>query len=212
MAAESKKATENAMREVAAALAEHEHKNSIYFEDDSDTDDSIIIRKKKNVVDKSVLVDKLETRIHYLQLDLANKDVELTDTNNILQTYKEKDNILKKIDDNILLLRNLSFYLVNLENLTIPQIERKLTLFQEESREHATNCLNYLKMVEFQFIKHYLKISLDEINKKNIKIEAKIADMIFYKKCVNELYICLVAMCFLVILYVLYKEKLAKLF
>lgn len=180
MAAESKKATEEGMRQVAAGLAARGLKSAIYLED-SDSDETVVKKKKNVVIDNGVLVNKLETRIHYMQLDMANKSVDLQDANTLIQEYRDKHEVLKRIDDNILLLTNLSFYLNNINTLTLEQVQKKLTLFKEESHEHAGTCLFYIKKIEFQLIKNYMILALDEMNAKNSIIEKKIIQVIRYK-------------------------------
>jgi hypothetical protein len=167
------------MRQVAAGLAARGLNSAIYLEE-SDSDEPVV-KKKKIVVDNGILVNKLETRIHYMQLDMANKNVDLQDANTLIQEYREKHEILKRVDDNILLLTNLSFYLNNIDTLTVPQLKNKLALFKEESGEHNENCLFYIKKIEFQLIKNYMILALDEMNAKNLIIENKIIQMIRYK-------------------------------
>lgn len=180
MAAESKKATEEGMRQVAAGLAARGLKSAIYLEE-SDSDETVVKKKKNVVIDTGVLVNKLETRIHYMQLDMANKSVDLQDANTLIQEYRDKHEVLKRIDDNILLLTNLSFYLNNINTLTLEQVNKKLTLFKEESREHSGTCLFYIKKIEFQLIKNYMILALDEMNAKNGIIEKKLIQVIRYK-------------------------------
>jgi len=197
MAAESKKATEEGLRAVAAGLAARGLRHT-HVEEESDSDQSLVVKKKKNiVVDNGVLINKLETRVHYLQLDLANKDVDLTEAKDSIKTYKEKHEILKKVDDNIALLTNLSFYLTKLDTLTVPQMERKLALFKEESKEHSANCLKYIKQIEFQLVKNYMILALDEMNTKNAIIEKKMIKAIAYRNWLEAICLWLVAICIL---------------
>jgi hypothetical protein len=197
MAAESKKATEEGLRQVAAGLAARGLRHA-HVEEESDSDQSLVVKRKKNiVVDNGVLVNKLETRVHYLQLDLANKDIDLTDAKELIKSYKEKQEILKKVDDNIALLTNLSFYLIKLDTLTVPQMERKLALFKEEAKEHSANCLKYIKQIEFQLVKNYMILALDEMNTKNAVIEKKMAKMIYYKQWLEAICLWLFAICIL---------------
>jgi hypothetical protein len=199
MAAESKKATEEGMRQVAAGLSARGLR-TVHVEENSDSDESIVVKKKKNVVvDNGIIINKLETRVHYLQLDLANKDVDLIEAKDVIKMYKEKQEILKKVDDNIALLTNLSFYLTKLDTLTVPQMERKLALFKEESKEHSANCLKYIKQIEFQLVKNYMILALDEMNTKNAIIEKKMIKMISYKQCMETICLWLVAICILVV-------------
>ena len=199
MATESKKATEEGMRQVAAGLTARVLR-TVHVDENSDScDDSVIIKKKKNVVvDNGILINKLETRVHYLQLDLANKDIDLTEAKDVIKTYKERQEILKKADDNIALLTNLSFYLINLDTLTIPQMERKLALFKEESKEHSANSFKYIKQIDFQFIKNYMILALDDMNMKNSIIEKKMIRMISYKQWMEAICLWLFASCILI--------------
>ena len=87
----SRKATAEGMREVAEALSK-KNKNTLNISDNSDTSDSsdsddVKISKSKpyviqktQVSNKSASIEKLESQIHYLRLDLANTKVEADDT------------------------------------------------------------------------------------------------------------------------------------
>ena len=182
MAAESKKATEEGMRQIAAGLASRGRRQAISLEDESDSD-------------TEPTSSQLETRIHYMKLDMANKNVDLQDAKDLIQTYRDKEEILKKVEDNILLLTNLSFYLNNIETLTVEQLKNKLALFKEECAEHSANCLFYIKKIEYQLIKNYMILALDEMNLKNTIIEKKIVQNIRYKNFINYLLLWLIIWC-----------------
>ena len=187
-AAESKKATEEAMRQVAANLnknpPQHFHENSI---SDSDSDSEVFIKKKKShksSSDDSIMIHKLETRLHYLQLDMANKNIDYMDLKEVAdKNYLKLDNI-KKIDETLSLLSNLTFYLKNLDSLSLEQVKRKLVLFKEESAEHAANSMKYINQIEYPVIKKSMISIIDQITLKNAVIENEINKAILFKKMV----------------------------
>ena len=186
-AAESKKATEEAMRQTAANLKKTPPPQ--HFQDsntsDSDSDSEVFIKKKKShksSSEDSITIHKLETRLHYLQLDLCNKEVDNVELKEANQRIIEKINNMKKVDDTLTLLSNLTFYLKNLDSLTLEQVKRKLVLFKEESAEHAANSMKYINQIEYPVIKKSMISIIDQITLKNAVIENEINKAIIFKK------------------------------
>lgn len=186
-AAESKKATEEAMRQTAANLKKAPPPQ--HFQDsnssDSDSDSEVFIKKKKShksSSEDSITIHKLETRLHYLQLDLCNKEVDNADLKATNHRIIEKINNMKKVDDTLSLLSNLTFYLKNLDSLTLEQVKRKLVLFKEESAEHAANSMKYINQIEYPVIKKSMIGIIDQITLKNAVIENEINKAILFKK------------------------------
>jgi len=185
-AAESKKATEEAMRQVAANLIktppQHFHENSI---SDSDSDSEVFIKKKKghkSSSEDSIMIHKLETRLHYLQLDMANKNIDYMDLKDLSDSNNLKLDNMKKVDETLSLLSNLTFYLKNLDSLSLEQVKRKLVLFKEESAEHAANSMKYINQIEYPVIKKSMISIIDQITLKNAMIENEINKAILFKK------------------------------
>jgi hypothetical protein len=185
-AAESKKATEEAMRQVAANLnktpPQHFHENSI---SDSDSDSEVFIKKRKghkSSSEDSIAIHKLETRLHYLQLDMANKNIDYMDLKELSDSNTLKLENMKKVDETLSLLSNLTFYLKNLDSLSLDQVKRKLVLFKEESAEHAANSMKYINQIEYPVIKKSMISIIDQITLKNTMIEHEINKAILFKK------------------------------
>lgn len=67
----------------------------------SDSDDSHKVKKKVKSKSKKLTTDsynKLESRIHYMKLDLVNKDIEIEELKKKLEIFNKYDTIFKQID------------------------------------------------------------------------------------------------------------------
>jgi hypothetical protein len=171
MKEQSKKATEEAMRQVANEIIHThlEHNDDIYIS----SDESIEVRPKKRTRNSNE-VEKLETQIHYLRLDMANKMIELDDCTNELAIYKKSVDDMKKINSEFDYLMSLHFYLNEINTLTIRQLEKKIYLYNEEEQEHAQLCMNSISRIEYPLIKKAMQLSLKDIRTNNKEIDKKL--------------------------------------
>jgi hypothetical protein len=148
MNAESKKATLEGMKNLITKFNDLEEPSS-----DSDSD------------------SRLESRIHYMRLDLGNLTLELSECKEKLDNTNRMLETFKKIDSQLTLLSSLEFYLNSIDIMTLEQVKRKLILFKEEETEHIQNCLKHISQLEFSAIKDSFRLSLVRKKKMNRKIE-----------------------------------------
>ena len=153
MAAESKKATEEGLKAVAAALNRIEE-----VESDSDSDEY-----------------RTEYRRHsdpnrHLQLELANAKVDIADLTNELDELKGKFELFKKINNEFDHLNNLDFYTKDINILTLEQAQKKLALYKEDENERSKLCMNYITKVDLPYIRRAMILSTISCNKKNLVI------------------------------------------
>lgn len=184
MAEESKKATEEGMRLIAEGLKK---KAQVMVQEEEcfapDSDDSTSIesvmeykpkakKRARPAIESNGQLEKLETRIHYMQLDLANTKVDLSDKSNELDVAKRRLESVKKVEDCLALLCGLGFYLNDIKGLTLAQLKRKQTLYLEEEMEHAINCMKAVGCIEnWPFVKDALIATIEKQRQKNKRIE-----------------------------------------
>ncbi len=187
MAEESRKATEEGLRQIAEGLKK---KNKVIIEEeecfapsasDSSYESEVEYVKPKSKkrarpdpssAASSAVVEKLETRIHYMQLDLANAKVELSDKVAELDAFKKRVDSIKKVEDTLALLSGLDFYLKDINGLSTVQLQKKRTLYLEEEMEHAVNCMKAVGQIEqWPVIKDALIGAIEVRRNKNKRIE-----------------------------------------
>ena len=176
MEAESKKATLEGMKNLINKFSELEEPDS-----DSDSD------------------SRLESRIHYMRLDLGNLTFELSECKEQLEVSNKRLEIFKKIDNELTHLSNLEFYLKGLDIMTLEQVKRKLVLFKEEQAEHVQNCLKNISQLEFPAIKDTFRLSLVHKKKMNRKIEQELVYYVNKKWLIIQLNILLAFICSIII-------------
>lgn len=141
MAEESRKATIEGMRQVAEAL-KRKKKRRVSLESSS-SDESFAVSEEEST-------SKLEERIHYLQLDLSNAEVEKQDLKDELDALKDRFNPYKRLDEEIANLNNtIGRALKNCDGLTVPLLEKKLENFAEEFQEHSRLFSTQLTKLEY---------------------------------------------------------------
>ena len=160
----SRKATAEGMREVAEALS----KKNKSISDTSDSDDDVKISKqfkpyiihKTQVSNKNASIEKLESQIHYLRLDLANTKVEADDARNEVTKYKDISNIYMKINNEFGFIRSaIERSKKNIDDLSLKQFKKKVALFIEEVNEHVVLCESSINKIEL----HEIKFALERI-------------------------------------------------
>jgi hypothetical protein len=180
MSDEAKKATAEGMRQIAAALST---KN---FEEHTDEEEDLT-PKRSSVRIANARVEKLETRIHYLQLDLANVTVDLDDTKNALVLYQGRYEVYLNIDKQFAILHNMNSYLNNKWQLTLAQLEKKHSDFLDKSALQLDICEDSIEKIDLPIVKNMMQISLNEMRKQIINIESSIYFTIVMYKIYNVL-------------------------
>jgi len=164
MEAESKKATQEGLRQVASAL--NTVKNEEFYESDSDND--YMFERKRYRQDNT---ESLENRIHFMKLDMTNMSVDLINRTEELEKANKTLNLFKAINNDLEYISKLNFYLNGINELTVEQLEKKLKLFLEEDSEHAMICMKNISQLELPEIKGALTLSLKYKRLKNKAIE-----------------------------------------
>jgi hypothetical protein len=182
MAEESKKATEEAMKTLASQMAKVPLplEEECFLEDEHTTDsdssfeDQILTQKKRRRVNSRPLkslktyntfqqdsTKALETRIHYLKLDLVNAEVALSEANDKLLVMQRKQNVFITIEEEFMKLRELIAN-ANKGNgpLTFEQLEHKYLLFVCDSRVACQVVSLAVSKVEYPSMKYSLQNSI----------------------------------------------------
>jgi len=174
----SRIATAEGMREIAEAMAKKKPNIEDYdmSENESNTsssDDNInIIRKSKKNKNKiksntNMIIEKLESQIHYLRLDLANSKVATDDARFEANKYKNMNDIYMKVNNEFGFIRSaIDRSKKNLADLTIKQYKNKVALFVEEANEHVMLCERNIDMINLHEVKFaFERILLSEKKK-----------------------------------------------
>jgi hypothetical protein len=177
---EAKKATAEGMRQIAAALST---KN---FEEHTDEEEDLTPKRSSARI-ANARVEKLETRIHYLQLDLANVTVDLDDTKNALVLYQGRYEVYLNIDKQFAILHQMNSYLNNKWQLTLAQLEKKHSDFLDKSAFQLDICEDSIEKIDLPIVKSMMQISLNEMRKQIINIESSIYFTIMMYKIYNVL-------------------------
>lgn len=97
MAEDSRRATEEGMKAVAKALADKIAKNICESDSDSNSD-SDSGSSSDSVSSDKIKIKKLETRIHYLNLDCANLEVERNELREECNAHKKNIKFLNSVN------------------------------------------------------------------------------------------------------------------
>lgn len=179
MAEESRKATEEGLKQLANFVAHNRNRVSTLrpttrarheSESDSDSSDSSVStastsskkRKRSRLIDSSdikVISNNLESKIRYLKLDLVNAKVEIDEQKAIVLTHSEKLQKYLKIDTELSILNNLvDSSLKNISSYTLEQIENKYRAFTNKSNEHLELCTQAIATIPHQDVASSLEI------------------------------------------------------
>jgi hypothetical protein len=170
MEEESRKATAEGMRQIAEALAKKQAEPKVSDEssdDDSDDSDSSDDRKggrrsrrRREPKTKTPAADKLEDRIRYLQLDLANAKVDVDDARVEAVMLKARLEPYTRANNELGFMRSaLERSKKGLEELTTKQLANKISLFKEESSEHIVLCTAAVNKIDL----HEIKAGLERV-------------------------------------------------
>jgi hypothetical protein len=175
MAEESRKATEEGLKQLANFVAHNRNKVSTlrpttrashYSESESDSDSTTSTsskkRKRSRLVDSSdvkLISNNLENKIRYLKLDLVNAKVEIDEQKAIVLTHSEKLQKYLRIDSELAILNNLiDNSLNNINSYTLEQLENKYRTFKNKSTEHLEICTHAISTLPHQDVASSLEI------------------------------------------------------
>lgn len=151
-AEQSRIATAEGMKQVAAALAEratscrlvNTDNDSDDSSDSSDSSKGSRSRKRRRRNKKSsdrAETTEFERRAHYLQLELGNAKVDVDDLRTEVSKLKTTLDPYKVINNELTYLRGaIDRSNKDLELLTVAQIEKRAALYKEEYNEHIAQC------------------------------------------------------------------------
>jgi len=183
MEADSKKATAEEMKKLLKKINEDQEPDT-YSDSNSDYDSS----------------SRLETRIHYMKLDIVNLNVELIKYKDALEAATKTDGLLKKIDNELTHLSGLKFYLKDIDTLSIKQLHRKIFLFKEEEAEHIQLCLKNVAKIELSAIRDSVQISIAHKKKQNRVIEKQLTYALNKKWVIEQIHFATFMLCILIII------------
>ena len=166
MAEQSKKATEEGMRELAAALAERRNKitESSCSESDesSESDDSSWsenLRRPKNGLKRRRIVptnaiEKLEDRVRFLTYDLSDATVTIEEWRTKTEDLNRQIVPYKRVNEELALLKSaINRLFKDPWYLTKTQLDDRYKLISEEANEHAVLCNAAIQKLDLDEIK-----------------------------------------------------------
>jgi len=198
MEEQKRKATAEGMRQLAEAMLSsnnqrRENPNDEISDDTNSDSDSSNRRNKRSRGGTKVInvnngvVEKLENRIRFLQLDLTNAHVDIEDTKAKVEKLTEVIAPYKRVNDELAYIKSsLTRALQNTSNLTKMQLEIKFKQFYEEANEHAALCNVSIAKIELDEVKSSLLRILAAERKRIVHTEKNFKILIF-KSHVKEL-------------------------
>jgi len=200
MEEQKRRATAEGMRELAAALAarkanvmnpedESEVSDMDYSSDEEDRRASKRSRTGPKVihVTNSGVVERLENRIRFLQLDLTNAHVDVEDAKTKVEKLTDTIAPYKRVNDELAFLKgSLTRALQNTDKLTKNQLDLRFKLFYEEANEHAALCNASINKIELDDVKAALLRVLTAERKRIVQTE-KSFKLVIFKAHAKEL-------------------------
>jgi len=193
-AEQSRIATAEGMREMAAALNERATLNcspvtSIDSDDSydsSDSSDSSNLRRRKRARKSKRNASgssEHEKRSHYLQLELANARVDVDDLKAELAKLKESLDPYSVINNELSYIKSaIDRSNKELDTLTLPQLEKRATLYADEYKEHISLCNVAVNKLPLAEVKNSFARVLVAERKRAIKAEDSISRTIWIRK------------------------------
>jgi hypothetical protein len=190
MAEESRKATAEGMRQIAAALAERkvQHSSPLSLSDDSDSDsgDSKRRRKRRAPSESEFKVRQLESRTHILGVELAAAKVEADDMRQERDTLKAQIEVFGRINNELALLKSATTrVLKGTEALSLNQLIQRQRLFKEEMTEHAALCYASLGRITQDEIRAGITRVIESEKRKSATLSSSLGWVIWY----NQIYV-----------------------
>jgi len=160
-AEQSRIATAQGMRDIAAAMAEREvlpvlnesdDDISISSSDRSDKRRKLRYRKKPET--RNSAASEAEKQAHYLKLELANAKVDIDDLKQELTSLKSGLNPYTSYNNEMASLKSaIDRSYKDVHTLTFVQLEKRFALFKEEYQEHLALCNAALAKVSLAEVK-----------------------------------------------------------
>lgn len=203
MAEQSRKATAEGMRELAAAAAAFATRKQRASEyEDSDCD-----WESEHDSPKLASVEKLESRIHYLTLDLTNAKVEVDDANLKIEELTLQMTPFRRVNDELTYIKSsLTRALKDTGGMNKNQLELRFKLFREEANEHAALCNASIGKIELDEVKQGMLRVLNSERRKILATEKSFKWVILVAQLKElMLWSCTWLAVFMVVVAVLYK-------
>lgn len=195
MEEESKKATQEALKDLKAVMGsafkpirEEFEVEEAFYESSSDSEAELEKRRRSKKAlgpkptDESLTVNKLETRIHYLTLDLANAQSDAADTRIALESAEKRLNLFLEIDCTLASLGNLRSTVKNFQTLSLQQMDSKYNLLLEEELELTGKFLVLMDQLDFYSLKESLLLGLDRVQSANKNLKGQLRFEILMKR------------------------------
>jgi hypothetical protein len=202
MAEQSRKATAEGMRELAAAAAAFATRKQSTVYEDSDCD-----WESEHDSPKLASVEKLESRIHYLTLDLTNAKVEVDDANLKIEELTLQMTPFRRVNDELTYIKSsLTRALKDTGGMNKNQLELRFKLFREEANEHAALCNASIGKIELDEVKQGMLRVLNSERRKILATEKSFKWVILVAQLKElMLWSCTWLAVFMVVVAVLYK-------
>jgi len=183
---ESKKATEEGLRQVAEALSKQKADPIGAMEttesEESDDGSPIIIRRRRDKGEVKVL----ETRVHYMKVELASSMAQLEDIKTQVEALNKRFNVFNEIELNLAYLSSLDFYLKGINKLTLEELQQKMVAFNEEKCNYVKICTDNIASLEHQELKKSLSLTLKKKEQElYLSVEEKMLLSVVLKKCIR---------------------------
>lgn len=202
MAEQSRKATAEGMRELAAAAAAFATRKQSTVYEDSDCD-----WESEHDSPKMASIEKLESRIHYLTLDLTNATVELDDANLKIDQLSLQMTPFRRVNDELTYLKSsLTRALKDTGGMNKNQLELRFKLFREEANEHAALCNASIGRIELDEVKQGMLRVLNSERRRILATEKSFKWVILVAQLKElTLWSCTWLAVFMVVVAILYK-------
>jgi hypothetical protein len=202
MAEQSRKATAEGMRELAAAAAAFATRKQSTVYEDSDCD-----WESDHDSPKMASIEKLESRIHYLTLDLTNATVELDDANLKIDQLSLQMTPFRRVNDELTYLKSsLTRALKDTGGMNKNQLELRFKLFREEANEHAALCNASIGRIELDEVKQGMLRVLNSERRRILATEKSFKWVILVAQLKElTLWSCTWLAVFMVVVAILYK-------
>lgn len=197
-AEERQRATAEAMKDLAATLNNPESDQmsdcSSDCSDSSHIDEALLVARHKRARSSTVqydnpraLITGLERRLHYLQLELTNKLVDLDDKELELAAAVDWIKTVRAVNNEVGFLRGAvqRGFVADARYVTAVQMEQRLKLFREETSEHASLCASAINKIDLDEIKQGLTRVLVAERKKLTTLDRNYSYQIMRTRCVE---------------------------
>jgi hypothetical protein len=191
-AEQAARATEEGMRELAAALAARrdnvmtvsDSESESEMDSDYSSDESVSHskkRKRQKPLKCGTNTDKLEDRIRFLQLDLANAMVDVSEAKAGRDELVGQLAPYKKVNDEMTYFKSsMGRAFKDVGSFTKRQLESKFNLFMEEASEHMKLCALAIDRIALDEVKAGMNRVLVAERKRFVQMEKDYKWLIFW--------------------------------